>query len=109
MNVCMCTKTIFMSHCETGNIWTHLLPALYFLYHLLLLNGYCIINDNDYDDDNNIDDDIIQIRTLYYNNDYYSNMKNTTSKRIQMMACLAILFTMTSSTNYHVYSAISTI
>ena len=37
MTIGKCTKTIFMCHCETGNIWTHLLAALYFVVHLILL------------------------------------------------------------------------
>ena len=36
MNAMMCTKSMFTCHCETTNIWTHLLPALYFLAQLIL-------------------------------------------------------------------------
>ena len=28
-----CYKTFFKLHNETMNVWTHLLPALYFTYH----------------------------------------------------------------------------
>ena len=27
----MCSKTMFMCHCETSNIYSHFLPALYFI------------------------------------------------------------------------------
>jgi len=37
MTICKCSKTLFMTHCETGNVWTHLLSGLYFCYHLALL------------------------------------------------------------------------
>ena len=30
-----------MCHCESGNIWTHLLAALYFLVHLMLIIIRC--------------------------------------------------------------------
>ena len=33
----MCSKSIFMCHCETANIWTHLLTTLYFGWYLTLL------------------------------------------------------------------------
>jgi len=32
MDMKMCSKSIFMCHCETANIWTHLLTTIYFLY-----------------------------------------------------------------------------
>ena len=31
----LCSKTLFMCHCETGNVWTHLLSALYFIFELV--------------------------------------------------------------------------
>jgi len=37
MNMKMCSKSIFMCHCETSNIWTHLLTTIYFVYHLTLM------------------------------------------------------------------------
>ena len=37
MTVKLSLKTMFMCHCETGNIWTHGLPAIYFIMHLLML------------------------------------------------------------------------
>ena len=33
----MCTKTLVMCHCETGNVWSHLLSAIYFIYQLVLV------------------------------------------------------------------------
>ena len=33
----MCTKTLVMCHCETGNVWSHLLSAVYFIYQLVLV------------------------------------------------------------------------
>jgi len=33
-----CTKSIFMLHNETFNIWSHLLCAFFYLYQLLLLS-----------------------------------------------------------------------
>lgn len=35
MSIKLCAKTLFMCHCETGNVWSHLLSALYFIYQLL--------------------------------------------------------------------------
>jgi adiponectin receptor len=32
-----CTKTVFKCHNETANIWTHLLAAIYFGTHFVLL------------------------------------------------------------------------
>jgi len=37
MTIGMCTKSLFMCHCETGSVWTHLLSGVYFIYHLILL------------------------------------------------------------------------
>ena len=37
MNVGKCTKTLFMCHCETGNIWTHAISSVYFIYHLIMI------------------------------------------------------------------------
>ena len=37
MTVTKCTKSIFMCHCETGNIWTHMGAALYFAIQLILI------------------------------------------------------------------------
>ena len=37
MTFTKCTKTIVMCHCETGNIWSHLIAAIYFVVHLSLL------------------------------------------------------------------------
>lgn len=32
-----CSSTVCMVHCETFNIWTHLLASLYFIYQLIVL------------------------------------------------------------------------
>ena len=32
-----CTKTLFKIHNETTNVWSHLIPAFYFTYQLLML------------------------------------------------------------------------
>lgn len=37
MDFVKCTKTLTMCHCETANIWTHLIGALYFAYHIYIL------------------------------------------------------------------------
>ena len=37
MTACMCLKTMFMCHCESGSVWTHLLSALYFVYHFTMI------------------------------------------------------------------------
>ena len=37
MTVKLSMKSMFMCHCETGNIWTHFIPALYFISHLLMI------------------------------------------------------------------------
>lgn len=52
-----CTKTLVMCHCETGNIWSHLLAGIYFAVHLMLLiaraieidTGKAIITENNSD------------------------------------------------------------
>jgi adiponectin receptor len=53
MDFVMATCTMTKCHNETGNIWTHLLAAMYFIYHLLLLSNpnmtetYKIFKHND--------------------------------------------------------------
>lgn len=37
MTIGLATKTVLMCHCETLNIWTHFLPALYFTAQLVLI------------------------------------------------------------------------
>ena len=34
---CMCTKSLFQMHNQTMNVFTHLIPSLYFISQLLLL------------------------------------------------------------------------
>ena len=41
MTLAKCTKTIVMCHCETGNIWSHLIAAIYFMFQLMLLLVRC--------------------------------------------------------------------
>jgi adiponectin receptor len=70
----MCSKTLFMCHCETGNVWTHLLSAFYFMYQLMLL-----INKQG----------------------VYSEFETEESRIIQIIGCASIVFTMTASSFYH--------
>jgi len=37
MTMNKCTRSVFMMHCETTNIWTHLLATLYFITLLILI------------------------------------------------------------------------
>ena len=37
MNFKRCTSTMCMVHNETMNVYSHLIPGLYFLYHLVLI------------------------------------------------------------------------
>jgi hypothetical protein len=37
LTAAMCNKSIFMLHNETMNIWSHMLPAFYFIYQLVCI------------------------------------------------------------------------
>ncbi len=37
MTYATCTRSLFMLHNETANIWTHLLCGIYYLYNLYLI------------------------------------------------------------------------
>jgi len=35
-SICLCLRSLFSLHNETGNIWTHLIGGMYFIYHISL-------------------------------------------------------------------------
>ena len=70
----MCSKTLLMCHCETGNVWSHLLSAIYFIYQLVL---------------------------IIKGTGPYSEFGTEESRILQIIGCSAIIFTMTASSIYH--------
>lgn len=90
MTYSMCSKTLIKCHCETGNIWSHLLSALYFMYHLILLLNVKTSSEQKESSHNP-----------------YSKFKTNDSKITQIIGCLAIIFTMTASSFYHLFNAMS--
>ena len=84
-----CTKTIFMCHCETSNIWTHLITALYFLYQTVFLIS-----------------SIFEFEILE-NKNPYREIKSKEYLILQLLAAITTVCTMTISGIFHSYNAIS--
>lgn len=76
----MCTSTLVKCHCETGNIWTHLLSAFYF---------------------------VIQMALLVNKVGPYDQFATEESRIVQIIGCFSIIVTMTASSFYHLYNAMS--
>ena len=83
----MCCKSIFMYHCETSNIWTHLLTTIYFWYHLILL--------------------MCRYFRIPLQNNQYNKLYIDEYLLIQMLAASGIIFATGISTFYHTFSCIN--
>lgn len=83
MNWCLCSSTLFMIHCETFNVWTHLLSAIYFAWQLVLVAM-----------------SFGQKQDLTSGN-LFVHLATEENKIIQFIAGSSILFTMTASAFYH--------
>jgi len=75
-----CTKSLFMLHNETFNVWSHLVCGMYYLYQLAQI-------------------------ALYVGP--YRDLIMRESLLIQTFACLACIFCMLSSSVYHLYNSLS--
>jgi predicted membrane channel-forming protein YqfA (hemolysin III family) len=114
MTVKKCTKTIFMCHCETGNIWTHIAASIYFLVHLILILVRYIelVTSHQTEIDGKLNDPSVQ-DLKKENGNYKNNLNpytayNTTGSLVsQGIGALSIIFTFTASWIYHAYSALS--
>ena len=80
MTVGMCCKSMCQIHNETGNIYTHFLPALYTLYQtiLLLMGAGC-----------------------------YAEFKHRQSFWVQFASCVSIMTCMSASSVYHTFNPLS--
>ena len=76
----MCTKSLCQVHNETASIYTHFLPALYILAHLVL---------------------------LLTKQGVYEKIHQTQSRVILGASALSILFCMLASTSYHLYQPLN--
>jgi len=77
---CKCSKTLFMVHNETANIWSHLLPGFYFCVELIL----CATKQS-----------------------VYREMQHWESRVGSALGSLSIMFCMFASTSYHLYMPMS--
>lgn len=83
MTFVKCTRTMAQCHCETGNIWTHFVVAIYFIYHLCLIFNHGISPENPYN--------------------RFKEEESLTSLKI---GCSSIIFCLLASAGYHLYSAL---
>jgi len=76
MDTCMCTKSLFQLHNQTMNIYTHLLPAIYFA---------------------------IELGKVIAGVDCYASFTLKGSFATQIIAALSIITCMVSSSCFHLY------
>jgi len=82
MTLGKCTSTLLMCHCESGNIWTHLIPGLYFIAHLVMAS-------------------------FPKSFDLYSDFKDQQTLNLLRIGCFSIIFCLIASSMYHLYNAVS--
>ena len=87
LDLISCAKTAFCIHCETLNIWTHGIPAIYFLFQ-----AFQIIYAINFPDKNDV---------------LFNQLQTLESKVVLLIGCSSMIFCMTSSTCYHLFTAIN--
>ena len=79
MDACMCTKSLFQLHNQTMNIYTHLLPAVYFA---------------------------IQLWQIIRGTGDYADFTLLSVRLTQLLAAISVFWCMVSSSIYHTYQCL---
>ena len=93
----MCSKTMFMCHCETTNIYSHFIPALYFLFQFLqTLQALSYFQSPE---------PKLKFDNIF--NNPYKQLRNKESFYLLLIGSGTIVLTFLSSTIFHLYNCLN--